>query len=140
MAEQKTKPTRGSVEKFLASIPDERRRKDALTVCKLMRKLTGQRPKMWGASMVGFGEYHYRYPSGHEGDSFQLGFSPRKQALTLYVMPGLTGLEKQLARLGKHKMGKGCLYVGDLAQIDLGVLEKILASSLRTMRARQASR
>lgn len=126
MAEMKTKQTDADVETFLAGIADPRRRQDCRTVLELMRKATGSEPRMWGASIVGFGTYHYRYESGREGDMCVLGFSPRKSALTLYLSGGLEPQRARLGRLGKHKTGKGCLYIGNLEEIDLAVLSELL--------------
>src|SRR5687768_4959518 len=111
MAEQKTKPTEQSVESFLDKVPDEKVRDDCFALVKLMKKVTGSAPKMWGPTIVGFGKYHYKYESGHEGDACLTGFSPRKQNITLYVMPGATQHADLLKKLGKHKAGKGCLYI-----------------------------
>ena len=122
MAEQKTKPTHDSVNAFLDAIVDAKRREDCFTILKLMQKITKHPPKMWGSSMVGFGEVHYRYASGYEGDTFLLGFSPRKSALTLYLGANLDLYREQLERLGKHKTGKGCLYIRSLSDVDLAVL------------------
>jgi len=130
MAELKTKQTEESVQGFLAAIQDEGKRADALTVCKLMEELSGQSPKMWGASMVGFGSYHYTYASGRSGDWFVCGFSPRKAALTLYLTGGFDQMEKHLSQLGKHTTGKGCLYVKRLADIDLEVLKAMVKETL----------
>jgi hypothetical protein len=95
-----------------------------------MKKITGHEPRMWGSSIVGFGQYHFKYPSGREGDWFRTGFSPRKQNLTLYVMSGFEGHEKLLARLGKHKTGKGCLYINRLDEVDRDVLSELIRKSL----------
>ena len=134
MAELKTKAHDGSVDKFLAAVPDERRRADASIVLALMREVTGEEPKMWGPSIVGFGSYHYRYASGHEGDSCLTGFSPRKTALTLYVMPGFAKSDEILGRLGKFKAGKGCLYLSKLADVDLATLRELVAASVAHLR------
>src|SRR5687768_14591769 len=108
MAEQKTKPTELSVEHFLDKVADEKVRDDCYTLIKLMSKATGSPPKMWGPSIIGFGSYHYKYDSGHEGDACLTGFSPRKQNITLYVMPGFNQHADLLNNLGKYKAGKGC--------------------------------
>lgn len=134
MAELKTKAHDGSVDRFLAAVPDERRRADARTVLALMREVTGEEPRMWGPSIVGFGSYHYRYATGHEGDSCLTGFSPRKTALTLYVMPGFERFEEILGRLGKFKAGKGCLYLSKLADVDLAALRELVAASVAHLR------
>jgi hypothetical protein len=128
MADLKTKPTEMSVADFLATVADDRREEcDALVA--LMRRATGEEPRMWGPSMVGFGSYHYRYESGREGDWFLAGFSPRKKALTVYVMAGFTGFEELLARLGRHETGKSCLYLRSLAEVDAEVLEELVRRS-----------
>lgn len=111
MAELKTKATKASVDKFLASVKDTKRREDCLTVLPLMRQVTRAEPKMWGSSIVGFGDYRYKYASGRELDWFLVGFSPRKEALTLYLMPGPPDFTQALGNLGKHKTGKACLYI-----------------------------
>jgi hypothetical protein len=130
MAELKTKQTKSSVEQFLNKVADEKRRKDCAALIKLMKRVTKQPPKMWGSSIVGFGSYHYKYASGHEGDTCMIGFSPRKDALTLYLMlGGLDRLAPLLKRLGKHKTGKGCLYIKTLDDVDLKVLEEIIRKS-----------
>jgi hypothetical protein len=134
MAELKTRETSASVEAFLAAVEDEARRADCRTVAAIMGEVTGEAPRMWGPSIVGFGRYHYRYASGHEGDACLTGFSPRKKELTLYLMPGLDALAPLLARLGKHKAGKGCLYVKCLADIDLAVLRELVAACVAHLR------
>jgi len=111
MAENKTKPTDIVVEDFLEGIEDPGKREDSKTISAIMEELTGSRPKMWGELIVGFGEYHYKYASGREGDWFLVGFSPRKQNLTLYIMGYLEFYSDILEKLGKHKHGKGCLYI-----------------------------
>lgn len=133
MAETKTKETAGDVEAFLSAVEPESRRADARAVCALMSKVSGEPAKMWGSSIVGFGRYHYRYDSGHEGDAPRVGFSPRKSALTLYVMDGFEGRDELVARLGKVKTGKSCLYINRLADVDAEVLEQIVAASLSWM-------
>jgi hypothetical protein len=131
MAELKTRPAGGAnaVKAFLAAIEPPQRRADAQVVLELMREVTGKPPQLWGDSIVGFGNYHYKYASGHEGDWFLTGFSPRKQAMTLYIMAGFTRYESLLAKLGKHKTGKSCLYVNKLADIDLAVLRQLVKAS-----------
>lgn len=130
MAEQKTKPTAVSVDSFLGKVSDEKVRDDCYALIKIMRKITGEGPKMWGPSIVGFGKYHYQYDSGHEGDSCLTGFSPRKQNITLYVMPGFANHTDLLQKLGKHKAGKGCLYIKKLNDVDRGTLEKLIKQSV----------
>lgn len=134
MAEQKTKPTKVSVKKFLAGIENETRRKDAEELLKIMKQITRQEPKMWGPSIIGFDSYHYKYESGHEGDCFITGFSPRKQNLSLYVMPGFARYETLMGKLGKHKTGKSCLYINKLADIDLAVLKELIKQSYQYMK------
>lgn len=135
MAENKTQPTEASVEDFLDAVEPEPRRDDAKAVCTMMERLSGHPPKLWGPSIVGFGSYHYKYASGREGDFLLTGFSPRKSALTLYIMDGYQDRSEILSRLGKHKTGKSCLYVNRLADIDLQVLEELIVDSLEYMRA-----
>ncbi|HEU4719147.1 MAG TPA: DUF1801 domain-containing protein [Bacteroidia bacterium] len=134
MAGLKTKKTTASVEDFLDAIKDEERRSDCHAIVKLMKKVTKAEPKMWGPAIVGFGDYRYVYDSGREGDWFKMGFSPRKQNLTLYSMGGLARFTSLLKKLGKHKTGKGCLYIDRLADIDKKVLEKLLSTSLAEMK------
>lgn len=138
MAELKTKVNEQSVTKFLNSIKDKLRRQECLTVLEMMKKATKTEPKMWGSSIVGFGKYHYVYASGREGDWFLTGFSPRKQSLTLYIMGGLSAHEALLQKLGKHKTGKGCLYVNKLEDIDLPALRKLIEEGVK--RARKLDR
>ncbi len=128
MAELKTKATNQSVEKFLKSIPDEQRRKDCFTVLEMMKKATGTEPKMWGESIVGLGDFRYR-AGGKENEWFMMGFSPRKQNLTLYLMCGLAKHSALMKKLGKHKTGKGCLYLNKLEDVDLSVLQKMIEDS-----------
>ena len=133
MAEPKTKPTTASVKKFIDSIEDEKKRKDSRSILTMMRQITGERPKMWGASIVGFGTYHYKYATGREGDWPVTGFSPRKQALTLYIMSGLPKDDALLKKLGKYKLGKSCLYIKRLEDVDEAILLKLIARSVRKM-------
>ena len=133
MAELKTKPTKASVSKFLRAIQDEATRKDCQQLTKIMKEVTGAKPRMWGPSIVGFGAYHYVYASGREGDWFLTGFSPRKQNLTLYIMSGFDEYEDLLGRLGKHKKSKSCLYVRSLEDLDLTVLKRMIRASVRHM-------
>jgi len=134
MAELKTKRTRKSVKAFLDSVPDPRRRRDAQAVLKVMKDITGERPAMWGPSMVGFGTYHYKYASGQEGDWPLVAFSPRKQNLTLYIMPGFAGYADLLAKLGKHKKGMSCLYLKTLDDVHLPTLKTLVRQSVRHMK------
>ena len=134
MAENKTKPTKASVTEFMNSIEDPQKRSDARKVAAMMRKATGKRAKMWGPSMVGFGTYHYKYDSGREGDFMVTGFSPRKQALTVYIMPGFSGFKPLMKKLGKYTTGKSCLYIKRLSDVDESVLERLITESVRQMR------
>lgn len=134
MAELKTKRTQASVSAFLDAVENEQRRADCRTVLNLMRAVTGEEPKMWGPSMVGFGSYHYKYASGREGDWFVTGFSPRKQDLTLYIMAGFDRYDELMAKLGKYKTGKSCLYLKRLSDVDLGVLRELVTASVEAMR------
>lgn len=136
MAELKTKKNDSSVTGFLNAVANETRREDSHVLLKLMQKVTGKKPKMWGGSIVGFDEYHYKYDSGHEGDICMVGFSPRAAALTLYVLPGFDSEDALLKQLGKHKRGKGCLYVNKLADVDQKVLEQIVRGAYAWMQQR----
>jgi len=129
MSENKTQKTDASVTDFLNSIPDERKRQDGFTLLALMSEITGLEPKMWGPSMVGFGDVHYKYASGREGDMFKVGFSPRKQNLTIYITDGFANYQELLAKLGKHKTSVSCLYVNKLTDIDLTVLREMVSRS-----------
>jgi hypothetical protein len=129
MAENKTKATNASVENFLNSIPDEKKRQDAFRVLELMQDITKEKAIMWGSSMVGFGSYHYKYASGHEGDTFLTGFSPRKQDLTIYINTGFEPHKDLMEQLGKYKTGKVCLYIKKLDDIKLPVLKKLIKAS-----------
>lgn len=131
MAELKTKKNDGDVEAFLNGIEDEGRRADSFAVLQLMREVTGAEPRMWGDSIVGFGEYTYRYESGRTGQWMATGFSPRKQALTLYIMPGFGRYEELMDRLGKYKTGKSCLYVKTLEDVDLATLRELVGESFK---------
>jgi Domain of unknown function (DU1801) len=123
------------VEEFLESVPDERRRADARRLCELMQKVTGELPAMWGGGIVGFGQYHYRYASGHEGDAPLTGFAPRAQHLVLYLDAGYEApAAEMLARLGPHKTGKGCLYVKRLDAVDQNVLRELIDRTMRVHR------
>jgi len=134
MAELKTKLNDGSVGDFISSIEDPVRRADCLKITDLMQKLTGEPPRMWGDSMVGFGTYHYKYASGREGDWFLVGFSPRKQNLTLYLMSGFKQTESLLMKLGRYKTGKSCLYIKKLDDIDLDVLKEMILASIKSLK------
>ncbi len=130
MAENKTKANNVSVEAFIDAITDEGRRADAKALVKLMQKASGEKPKMWGASIIGFGGHHYVYDSGREGDMPLIAFSPRKAATVLYGMTGFDGSEAFLAKIGKHTTGKGCVYIKKLADVDQKILESMAAKAV----------
>lgn len=134
MAENKTKATKVSVTEFINSIEDRQKRADTKKVAAMMRKTTGKRAKMWGSSIVGYGAYHYKYESGREGDCMIAGFSPRKQALTVYILAGFKRFDTLMGKLGKYKTGKSCLYIKRLSDIDEKVLEKLIGESVKYMR------
>lgn len=134
MVENKTKATRASVTAFINSIEDKQKRADVRKVAAMMRRVTGKRAKMWGGSIVGYGTYHYRYESGREGDFMITGFSPRKQALTVYILAGFGRFDALMGRLGKFKTGKSCLYIKRLSDVDEKVLEKLIDGSVKYMR------
>ena len=133
MAELKTKPTDASVEAFLNSVENEKKRQDSFAILELMREVTGEEAQMWGSSIIGFGSYHYKYASGREGDWMLVGFAPRKQALTLYIMSGFEGYDALMTDLGKHKTGKSCLYINKLEDIDLDTLRELIRQSVEHM-------
>jgi hypothetical protein len=135
MADSKTKPTKVSVKSFIEELADEARRADAKALVRLMQSATGERPTMWGPSIIGFGSYHYTYESGREGDAPMAGFSPRKAATVIYGL-GLGDYEALLAKLGKHTTGKGCLYIKRLADVDKKVLEALVLKSVAARRGR----
>ena len=130
MADLKTKPNEASVEAFLNGVEDERKREDSVAILELMLEVTGAEAQMWGSSIIGFGSYHYTYASGREGDWFQVGFAPRKQNLTLYIMSGFDAYDDLLGKLGKHKTGKSCLYIKRLADVDLDTLRELVVQSV----------
>ena len=134
MATLKTQLTTASVDAFLKRIADDDRRNDCQTVVRIMKKAAKSEPRMWGSSIVGFGSYHYKYQSGREADWFVVGFAPRKQDLTLYIMAGYDRFPAILARLGKYKTGKSCLYIRRLADVDQGVLEELVSASVKYMK------
>ena len=136
MAAVKTKATDLSVDAYIDAIVDEKRREDCRTLAKLMSRVTQHAPKMWGSGIVGFGAYHYKYASGHEGDACLTGFAARKGDISIYLMCGFEGLEALFAKLGKHKMGKACLYVRRLSDIELPVLEQLIARSVTEVKRR----
>jgi len=131
MAELKTKLNDASVDQFIRSIQDERTRADCFQIVEIMKKVTKAEPKMWGTSIVGFGNYHHKYESGREGDWFITGFSPRKQNLTFYVMGGFQGHPELMEKLGKHTTGKGCLYIKKLADVDTKVLKALVTKTVK---------
>lgn len=130
----KTQPTDVSPEAFLATVDHPRRREDGRALLEFFNRVTGLKPKMWGPSIIGYGRYHYKYNSGREGDFLITGFSPRKTALTLYVLPGYRDMTEKLNRLGKHKTGKSCLYINKLADVDMAVLAEIVRDDLDYVR------
>lgn len=136
MSENKTKPTKLSVAAFIDALTDPSRRADAKALVKLVKRVAGEKPQMWGPSIIGFGSYHYRYKSGREGDMPLIGFSPRKSATVLYNTNGSSDSKVLLAKLGKHTTGKGCLYIKKLADVDQKVLETMIVKSVAAMRAR----
>ncbi|RJP53850.1 MAG: DUF1801 domain-containing protein [Anaerolineaceae bacterium] len=136
--ELKTKKNEASVKDFINSIKDEQTRKDCSEILKIMKQATKAEPKMWGASIVGFGEYHYKYASGREGDWMLTGFSPRKQNLTLYIMAGFDRYDKLLKKLGKYTTGKSCLYIKRLADVDKKVLKELVTESVKVMKKANA--
>jgi len=138
VAELKTKLNDASVDEFLESVKDEQTRADCYQILDMMQKATKAEPKMWGTSIIGFGDYHYKYESGRENDWFLAGFSPRKQNLTLYLMGGFEGQAELLGQLGKHSLGKGCLYIKKLEEVDSKVLKKLVSSSVKQIK--QSSR
>ena len=132
--ENKTQPTRASVKRYLDAIENAGRREDAKVLVKLMQTASGEKPRMWGESIVGFGEYQYTYESGHSGRSMLVGFAPRKANMVVYIMPGFSKYQKLLDKLGKHKHSKSCLYLGRLSNVDLKVLQTLITRSVKEMR------
>ena len=133
MAELKTKATDVNVDDFLQGIKDEKKREDCYQILKIMKKATKAEPKMWGTSIIGFGDYHYKYATGRENDWFVTGFSPRAQNLTLYIMGGWD--QELLKQLGKYKTGKGCLYIKKLEAVDTNVLRDLITASVKDAKA-----
>jgi hypothetical protein len=133
MAEPKTKPTNESVEDFLNRVTEAERREDCFAVAKIMEEITGEKPKMWGPSIVGFGSYHYKYASGREGDWPMTGFSPRKKDLTLYLMMGFEKHEELMKTLGKHSGGNSCLYIKRLSDVHIPTLKKLIKTSVKEL-------
>ena len=134
MAGNKTTENDDDVDAYLATVEDEKKRADSLVLKEMMERVSGEPAKMWGGSIVGFGRYHYKYDSGREGDFMLTGFAPRKQQLTLYIMPGFDPYQERLAKLGKHKTARSCLYIKRLSDVDTDVLEEIVADSIERMR------
>jgi hypothetical protein len=137
MSEQKTKPTLQTPGDFINAMADQTRRSDCLALMAMMEKACKAKPVMWGSSMIGFGKYHYRYDSGREGDWYILGFSPRKNDFTLYITAGLDEHAALLKSLGKHKTGKACLYIKQLADIDVSVLQKLFNAAVKAMASKR---
>jgi len=135
-AELKTKKTQKSVSDFLNAVPDKTRRRDSKTVLKIMHEVTKKTPKMWGPAIVGFGDWHYKYPTGREGDYLAIGFSPRKAALSIYIMPGYSDYSALLNKLGPYKKGKSCLYIKNLDDIHVPTLKKIITKGWKEMQAK----
>ena len=134
-AQNKTQPEATSVAAFLGNVGHEVRRANGLELLPFFKRITGWEPQMWGSSIIGFGRYHYKYESGREGDFLITGFSPRKASMSIYIMPGYRDMSDKLARLGKHKMGKSCLYINKLSDVDMMVLEEIVADGVAYMKA-----
>ena len=134
MAENKTKQTKASVDKFISTIKDENIQKDCYTIIKIMKSVTKEEPKIWGPSIIGFGTYHYKYASGREGDMCIAGFSPRKQNLTIYLEPGFEKQKALLEKLGKHKTSKVCLYIKSLKDVDVKILKELISNSVNGLK------
>ena len=134
MSKNKTSETTGSVTDFINSVSDETKRNDSFEIVEIMGKLTGHEPRLWGPSIVGFGSYHYKYESGHEGDAPLIGFSPRSNAITLYLATDFPKKESLLGTLGKYKLGKGCVYIKRLSDIDTSVLEMMISDSFEYLK------
>lgn len=132
----KTQPTSTSIAEFIESLDDERRQSECNQLVELMREESGQEPVLWGPAIIGFGQYHYRYESGREGDFMRVGFSPRKQNLSIYIIPGFKPYQAVLERLGKHKLGKSCLYIKRLEDVDISALRELVRQSLADMNER----
>ena len=139
MTEAKTKLTERSVDSFIVTIEDDKVRADCYTIVNLMEKVTGEKPKMWGPAIIGFGKYTYKYESGRSGEICMTGFSPRKANITLYVLAGFPGQAELLQSLGKHKSGKGCLYIKRLDDVDINVLESLIKESINFLKEKYPS-
>lgn len=133
MSENKTKATEASVVAFITAVKPDQKRQDAFELLKIMEDLSGYKAKMWGESIVGLGEHHYKYDSGREGDAMRLGFSPRKTKFSLYIMSGFEEYKDLLSELGKHKLGKSCLYINKLSDVKIDVLKQVIQASLDYM-------
>jgi hypothetical protein len=140
MAELKTKPTKASVKAFIDSIEDGQKRADARKIASMMRRATGARAKLWGASIVGYGSYKYTNSKGEDFEWMLTGYSPRKQALSIYIMPGFATFERLMSKLGKYKTGKSCLYIRRLSDVDEKVLEQLIGRSVQHMRKKYETR
>jgi len=138
MAENKTKPTKSSVTAFLSKIKDKQLRDDCFVILEMMQKVSKCEPVMWGSAIVGFGTYHYVYESGREGDMILIGFSPRKQNISIYLMGGLSKVEDELPKLGNYKTGGGCLYIKSLSDVNATVLKKIFAKAFKEAQRKKA--
>ncbi len=139
MSDLKTQQNEDDIFQFLESVTNQQRKEDSFKMLSLMTKIVGEEPKMWGASIIGYGSYHYKYESGREGDWFLTGFSPRKQSLTLYIMAGFDEYDDLMSKLGKHKTGKSCLYINKVADVDIDVLEELITKSVAHMIATNQS-
>ncbi len=132
-SQNKTVANDGSVQGFLDGVKDDQKREDSYKILDMMQQLSGYQPTMWGSSIIGFGEYHYKYDSGREGDMCRIGFSPRVQNISIYIMPGYQDFDEELSRLGRHKKGKACLYIKRLSDVDEAVLKEIMQKGLDIM-------
>ena len=138
MTENKTKPTEENVTAFLNKIQDRQVRDDCFAILEMMQKVSNSAPVLWGSAIIGFGKYHYVYESGREGDSLIIGFSPRKQNISIYFMGGVNNVQKELSELGKYKTGKGCLYIKSLSDVNVEILKKIFAKAMLEAQCRSA--
>ena len=134
MAKNKTTETQNSIIDFINTVEDLTKRNDSFELVKLMQEQTGYEPKMWGPGIIGFGSYYYKYASGHEGDAPLVGFSPRKDAISLYLYSSFESKEELLSKFGKHKAGKGCIYIKKIADIDVGILKKMISHSVENLK------
>ena len=135
MSKNKTQPNRTEVSELLAGVASDQQRQDCQTLIDLMQRITGEPARVWGSTMIGFGQYHYQYDSGHSGDFFKVGFAPRKGKLSIHILPNLDEFQHYLEQLGKFKTGRSCLYVNKLSDIDASVLESLVAESVKTVEA-----